>query len=172
MRLRKTLTALGIMMGMALVSYQGFAADATFPSDWKTWKPVTTAVSQIGGLPGCDADVSGLPPIYQETVATYCAIRPEGPGKAQVLVKPDSLDAYKTRSGKYAKGENFILHLSELKVLFVTGHQGGAPVYGVYTEDGKNITTPTGPLSTKTCITCHSGFTAFCNNGQCGRVMK
>ncbi|WP_454063841.1 hypothetical protein [Candidatus Nitrospira salsa] len=173
MRLTQRIIAMFVVMGMSLVPQLVFAgADTHFPADWKKWKPLNTVMSQVGGLPGCDADVSSLPAIYQETVATYCALRPEGPGKAQVLVKPASVDAYTARKGKYANGENFILHLKDLKVIFVTGHKGGTPIYGAYTEDGQDITAASGPLATKTCMTCHSGFTAFCSNGQCGRVIK
>ena len=62
------------------------------------------------------------------------------------------------------------VHLKDLKVLFVTAIKGGQPAYGVFTEDGKDIAAgdPSSPLATKTCVTCHTGYQAFCINGQCG----
>lgn len=146
------------------------ASAVKFPAGWKSWTSVSTPLTKIGALPGCDADVSALPPIYQETVATYCAVKPGGPGKVAVLVNPAVLDAYKTRSGKLKDGSNLILHLKDMKVLFVTAHKEGSPVYGVFTEDGKDITAPNGPLSAQTCTACHTGYQAFCVNGQCGRA--
>ncbi|SRR3989338_4897232 len=146
------------------------ASDASFPSDWQKWTSVSTTLTGIGALPDCNADVSKLPPIYQETVATYCGVRQGGPGKVAVLVNPAVMDAYKSRNGKFKDGSNMILHLKDMKVLFVTAHKGGSVAYGVFTEDGKDITANDGPLSAGTCKTCHTGYSAFCINGQCGKI--
>jgi hypothetical protein len=143
-----------------------------FPTDWKNWKKVTTPLSQIGALPGCDADVSSLPTIYQETVATYCAVKPGGPGKVSVLIKPDAMPAFNQRTGKFSDGAQMILHLEDLKVLFITGYNHGTPEYQVHLEDGKNITAKDGALSSQTCLTCHTGFQAFCINGQCATAIN
>jgi hypothetical protein len=113
-----------------------------------------------------------LPPIYQETVATYCNVKKGGPGKVKVLVSPSAGEAYKARTGKFKDGNNMILHLVDMKVLFVTAHVGGAAKYGVFTEDGKDIASASGPLATETCKTCHTGYAAFCVNGQCGKLAK
>jgi hypothetical protein len=144
-------------------------ADPAFPADWSKWTSVSTPLTKIGALPDCKADVKTLPPIYQETVATYCNVRVGGPGKVRVLVNPAALETYKSRNGKFADGGNLVLHLQDMKVLFVTSHKGGAPAYAVFTEDGKNITATQGPLSAATCQTCHSGYSAFCVGGQCGK---
>ena len=146
------------------------ASDVSFPSDWQKWTSVSTTLTGIGALPDCNADVSKLPPIYQETVATYCGVRQGGPGKVAILVNPAVMDAYKARNGKLKDGSNMILHLKDMKVLFVTAHKGGSAAYGVFTEDGKNITANDGPLSAGTCMTCHTGYSAFCVNGQCGKL--
>lgn len=157
-----------IVMGwLALVS-PAFAASGTpYPSDWKSWTSVSTALTGIGALPDCSADVSKLPPIYQKTVETYCSVKAGGPGKVAVLVKPSAMDAYTTRSGKFPDGTNMILHLKDMKVLFVTGHKGGNAIYGAFTEDGKDITAASGPLAAETCTTCHTGYQSFCKGGQC-----
>ncbi len=59
-----------------LVSVQA-AGETPFPTDWKSWTHVDTALTSIGALPGCEADVSALPAIYQKTVEDYCAVRPQ-----------------------------------------------------------------------------------------------
>lgn len=146
------------------------ASDASFPSDWQKWTSVSTTLTGIGALPDCNADVSTLPPIYQETVATYCGVRQGGPGKVAILVNPAVMDAYKARNGKFNDGTNMILHLKDMKVLFVTGYKGGSVVYGVFSEDGKDMTAKDGPLAASTCKNCHTGYAAFCVNGQCGKI--
>lgn len=147
-------------------------SEAQFPTGWQKWNSVSTTLTKIGALPGCEANVSTLPPIYQETVATYCNVRQGGPGKVAVLVNPAYKSGYAARNGKFAGGLAMILHLKDMKVLFVTGYKGGKAQYGVYTEDGKDIAADSGPLNAGTCRTCHTGYTSFCVNGQCGKVSK
>jgi hypothetical protein len=138
------------------------------PADWAKWPSVKTPLTEIGALPDCSADVSKLPPIYQETVKVYCGTRPGGPGKVAVLVRPEAMKSFTARDGKFPDGANLILHLKDMKALFVTTYMGGKPTYNVYTEDGKDATAPSGPLAAATCNTCHTGYQAFCKNGQCG----
>lgn len=156
------------LLSASWVQFASAAGETPFPADWKSWTSVTTTLTTIGALPGCDADVSSFPPIYQETVETYCPVRPEGPGAVAVLVKPDALASYKVRDGKLVEGSNMILHLKDLQLLFVTGHKNGAPAYAVFKEDGTDATGADGILSANTCRVCHTGYGAFCNNGQCG----
>ncbi len=158
-----------ITLGWLALATAAFAGSATpFPADWKSWTPMNTTLTGIGALPDCSADVSKLPPIYQKTVETYCAVKPGGPGKVGILVKPSVSADYAARSGKFADGSNMILHLKDMKVLLVSGHKNGAAVYGAFTEDGKDITAASGPLAAETCTTCHTGYQAFCKGGQCG----
>ncbi len=158
-----------ITLGWFVLTAAAFAGSATpFPADWKSWTSMNTTLTGIGALPDCAADVSKLPPIYQKTVETYCSVKPGGPGKVAVLVKPGTEANYAARNAKFADGSNMILHLKDMKVLFVTGHKGGKDVYGVFTEDGKDITAASGPLAAETCTTCHAGYQAFCKGGQCG----
>lgn len=142
---------------------------AELPADWAKWTVVKTPLMDAGGaLPGCDANVSSLPPIYQETVKTYCGVKPGGPGKVAILVRPEAMKSYAARDGKMPDGANMILHLKDIKAIFLTTHVGGKPSYSVHTEDGKDGTAPSGPLSAGTCLTCHTGYQSFCVNGQCG----
>lgn len=142
---------------------------ASLPPDWASWPAVKTPLMEAGGaLPACDANVSSLPPIYQETVKTYCGVKPGGPGKVAILVRPDAAKAYSARDGKFPDGANLILHLKDIKAIFLTTHSGGKPSYSVHTEDGKDVTAASGPLAASTCVTCHTGYQAFCVGGQCG----
>jgi len=166
--MKKSLLLLLSGMTLVLSTLSAYAADVPFPADWKKWTSVGTTLTHIGALPGCDADVSKLPPIYQKTVETYCGVKAGGPGKVAVLVNPAAMKSYEARDGKMPDGPNMILHLKDMKVLFVTAHQGGKPFYAVYTEDGKKATASSGPLAAETCMTCHTGYQAFCKNGQCG----
>ena len=145
------------------------ASETAFPADFKSYKSASTPLTHIGALPGCDADVSSLPKIYQETVSMYCNVKPGGPGKVDIIVKPSSMQAYKKRDGKYKDGDVLILWLKDIKALFVTEYKDGKPLYGVYSEDGKDISGAEGSgLSPVDCRTCHTGYGAFCLNGQCG----
>jgi len=146
------------------------ASETKFPADFKNFINVDTLLSKdVGALPGCDANVSSFPAIYQETVAQYCAVKPGGPGKVSIKVSKKSAAAYKKRTGKYADGDTFILHLEDLKVLFVTEYKGGKPMYGIWTESGVDAAGAKGSgLNPNDCRTCHTGYQAFCINGQCG----
>ncbi len=143
-------------------------SEAAFPSDWKSYHSVKTPLVTIGALPGCDADVSTLPAIYQETVATYCAIKPGGPGAVEVLVNKSAKSPYAKRDGNFPDGATTILHLKDLKVLFVTSYKGNKPLYSIYTEEGQDIAGKAGSgLNPNDCRKCHTGYGAFCINGQC-----
>ncbi len=154
-----------------VLSMSLFAGSETaFPASWKTFTSVNTPLMKAGGaLPGCDADVSTLPKVYQETVATYCAVKDGGPGAVEILVSPSALETYKVRDGKFKDGDTLILHLKELQVLFVTSYQGAKPLYGVYDESGKDVSSAEGSgLHPNDCRTCHTGYEAFGINGQMG----
>lgn len=158
-----------IILLVAMVTL-AFAAksEAPFPADWKSYESAKTPLATIGALPDCNADVSSLPEIYQETVSMYCAVKPGGPGAVAILVGPTAKDAFVKRDGKYPDGANLILHLIDLKVLFVTTYKDNKPLYSIYTEDGKDAAgAPNSGLSPFDCRTCHTGYSAFCLNGQC-----
>jgi hypothetical protein len=146
-------------------------SESSYPADWKSFESVTTPLTIIGALPDCNADVSSLPSIYQETVATYCAVKPGGPGAVAVLVNKKAKKSYTKRDGKLEDGSAMILHLKDLKLLFVTTYKNNKPLYSIYTEDGKDVSGATGSgLNPQDCRTCHTGYGAFCVNGQCGSL--
>ncbi|PHS57835.1 MAG: hypothetical protein COB17_05100 [Sulfurimonas sp.] len=160
-----------VLVFMAMVSVLMAGSESVFPSDWKSYEKVTTPLTIIGALPDCNADVSSLPPIYQETVATYCAIKPGGPGKIAILVNAKAKTSFVKRDGNYPDGAVMILHLIDLKVLFVTTYKANKPLYSIYTEDGTDAANKVGSgLNPVDCRTCHTGYGAFCLNGQCATL--
>jgi len=162
-----------ILLSVILTAITMFAAssEASFPSSWKSFSSVNTPLSGIGALPGCDADVSSLPAIYQETVAMYCAVKPGGPGAVSILASDAT--AFKNRSGTYNDDTFFILHLKDLKILFVTEWKSNKPLYGIYLENGTDAANVVGSgLNPQDCRTCHTGYGAFCSNGQCASETK
>ena len=157
-----------IILVLAFVSSVFAGSEAAYPTDWKSFESVSTPLTHIGALPDCNADVSSLPAIYQETVATYCAVKPGGPGAINVLVNAKAKVPFAKRDGKFPDGASMILHLKDLKVLFVTTYKGNKPLYSIYTEDGQDAANvPGSGLNPADCRTCHTGYGAFCLNGQC-----
>jgi len=157
-----------IILVVAMVATVFGSSESSFPADWKSYKNVTTPLSVIGALPDCNADVSALPVIYQETVATYCAVKPGGPGAVEILVNTSAETPFAKRTGSYPDDAVMILHLKDLKVLFVTTYKGNKPFYSIYTEDGQDAAGAEGSgLNPNDCRTCHTGYGAFCLNGQC-----
>lgn len=145
------------------------SAEGSFPADWQTWTKVNTPLVKVGAIPDCTANVSSLPPIYQETVATYCGVKAGGPGKVSVLVRPAAMDTYKKRQGGYADGINLLLHLEDMQLFFATDYKDGKPNYAVYKETGEQVKVAAGHvLSSEKCVECHTGYSAYCVAGQCG----
>lgn len=151
-----------------LISFSSFAEG--LPADWSKWISAKTPLMAIGALPDCEADVSSLPPIYQETVATYCSVKPGGPGKVNILIDPAVEKVYAARKGGYQDGVNLLLHLVDMKLLFATEHVGGQPKYRIFKETGEEVVIDQAghPLHADTCATCHTGYSAYCVEGQCG----
>ena len=155
-----------LTLSFAVTTIFAASSEASFPSNWKSFTSMSTPLSTIGALPDCNADVSALPAIYQETVSTYCAVKPGGPGAVEILAS--DVNAFKTRTGTYKDKTSYILHLKDLKVLFVTEWKNNKPLYGIWTEDGKDAANVVGSgLNPQDCRTCHTGYGAFCLNGQC-----
>ncbi|NOQ29901.1 MAG: hypothetical protein GQ570_02135 [Helicobacteraceae bacterium] len=161
-----------VILLTALVITAFAASETKFPANWKEFTVVNTTLADIGGaLPDCSADVSAFPAIYQETIATYCAVKPGGPGAVEIIVS--DVVAYTKRDGKTPNGVVEILHLKDLKLLFVTEWIAGKPMYGIFTEDGTDAANAVGTgLNPQDCRTCHTGYEAFCINGQCGKKTK
>lgn len=166
--MKKLLLSLLSIVTITFTTLSAHAETVPFPADWAKYTQMKTTLSGVSALPSCEADVALLPLIYQKVVETYCTLKQNGPGKVDVLVSPAGKASYEARDGKMPDGPNMILHFRDMKLLLVTAHQGGKPHYAVYTDDGRNVTTPSGPLSVEACETCHTGYQSFCKNGQCG----
>jgi len=148
------------------VTYMFGASEASFPANWNSFAKMNTPLASIGALPDCNADVSTLPAIYQETVAVYCAVKSDGPGAVEILASDAA--SFKARSGTYKDGTFYILHLKDLKLLFVTEWKGNKPLYGIYLENGTDASNALGSgLNPQDCRSCHTAYKAFCLNGQC-----
>jgi len=146
-------------------------SEVSYPVNWESFTKVNTPLSKIGMIPSCNADVSSLPDIYQETVSLYCAIKPEGPGEVEILVS--NLKSFKNRTGNNQDGTTFILHLKDLKLLFVTTWKNNKPLYGIYIEGGQDVSNSVASgLNPRDCRLCHTGYGAYCTNGQCGTLLK
>lgn len=157
------------LFALALPAMASAEGNTGFPSDWQTWTKASTPLVKVGAIPDCAADVSALPPIYQETVATYCSVKAGGPGKVSVLVRPSMFETYKKRQGGFADGTQLLLHLEEMQLFFATEFKGGQPSYAVYKETGEQVKVEAGHvLSSEKCVECHTGYSAYCVAGQCG----
>ena len=126
------------------------------------------------GICGFELDAADKDPgwarlLYQRTAATYCNVRPEGPGAVAVLISGPAMSAYMARTGNFPDGSQTALHLKDMGILMVTTYEEGRPVYQVFSEDGKDITAAEGPLAATTCSACHADADA-CVNGQCGML--
>lgn len=160
------LSALFVLV-FPLVSFA--ESTAGLPTDWQTWTKVNSPLVKVGAIPDCAADVSSLPPIYQETVATYCSVKPGGPGKVSVLVRPSMFDTYKKRQGGFSDGIQMLLHLEDMQLFFATEFKNGQPVYSVYKQTGELVKVEAGHvLASEKCMECHTGYSAYCVAGQCG----
>lgn len=162
-----------LLLSAVIISFSSlsvYADEVQFPADWAKWTKQKTKLSALNSLPSCDGEnvaVSQFPQVYQKVVELYCGLKANGPGRVDILVKPEVQKNYDARDGKFPDGANMILRFDAVKLLLVTAHQGGKPVYAVFTEAGEKVVT-TGPLAVETCQNCHTGFQAFCKNGQCG----
>ncbi len=114
----------------ATIIQAGVLPQADFPPGWSNWPVV-----KEGRIPAKGEPLNDLPPIVRETFKTYEWIN-DGQGSAYAIrFNPDKQD------GKdYGSGPTAVFHIKELGVLLVTGHlRGVASVYGVYTDNGKDI---------------------------------
>jgi len=168
--MKKVILLLVSVVIIAFSSASVYADDVPFPADWAKWNKQKTKLSALNALPSCDGEnaaVAQFPQIYQKVVETYCGLKANGPGRVDILVNPAAQKNYDARDGKMPDGVNMVLRFDAVKLLLVTAHQGGKPIYAVFTEAGEKVVTQ-GPLAVETCQACHTGYQSFCKNGQCG----
>ncbi len=140
-------------------------SESSFPKEWQNYESRETFLTSLKSIPKCDADISDLSPIYQEMVYTYCN---KGSGEISIFVSPNAKKSFTDREGVYPDGAQLILHLKDQKILFVTTYKNNKPFYSIYKEDGSDVSTATGTgFNPNDCRSCHTGYSAFCLNGQC-----
>ena len=154
------------MLVFIVISISLYAgSEASFPKEWQSFEKASTLLSKSAKIPNCDADISNLAPIYQEMIYTYCEI---GSGVVEILISPKAKQSFSRRDGKYPDGAELILHLKAIKTLFVTTFKDNKPFYSIYKEDGSDVSSSAGTgLNPNDCRSCHTGYSAFCLNGQC-----
>lgn len=163
MKALMSLTAAVLAVGFAANVHA--ASDAEFPKGWDSW-PVT----HTGVIPGSsEAIPANAPPIVKETVKTYNWVQDGKGSKYNVRVNPAQNGPYKARSGKFSDGSTAVLDLVDIKVLLVTEHLLGEPMYGAYTYDGKEISGAHPSLAPQACKTCHTGYGEACVVGVCSK---
>jgi len=163
--MKKILMALMVILPLHLFAMQV----ADYPADWKSYSKVNTKLAQMGFLPDCKASKAGLDEIFAETVNTYCGVAEKGPGRVEVLV--NNITEFENKNGKYSNNTNFILHLIDMKLLFVTSYADGKIRYGVYTEEGKMVKGKRkSGLHPRDCRSCHNLYKDDCYYGQCGNL--
>jgi hypothetical protein len=140
-------------------------SDAAFPKDWASWP-----IQHSSAIPGSSTPIpTNVPPIVQETIKTYNWVQDGKGSKYNVRVNPTQMSGYKAHNGKFQDGPTAVLELTDIKVLLVTEHLLGGPVYGAYSYDGKEISGAHPSLSPKKCQACHTGYGEACVNGACSK---
>lgn len=139
--------------------------ESSFPKEWRSYEASNRLSTTLKSIPKCDADISNLAPIYQEMIYTYCE---KGNGDVSIFTTPNAREAFISRDGVYPDGAQLVLHLKKMKTLFVTTYKDNKPFYSIYKENGSEISSPTGTgFNPNDCRSCHTGYSAFCLNGQC-----
>lgn len=137
-------------------------SDAEYPANWREWVKVKETF-----IPGADTPLpADLPPVYVETIKTYNWLNKGKGTRLDIYVNPKALDAF-AKHGPYDDGVTVVGVFEDAKVLLVTQHLLGEPLYGVYDFSGKDVAAKHETLAPSVCIGCHSGYSDTCGNGTC-----
>jgi len=136
-------------LAFVLSSSPSLAADPY----WAKW----TQTIKLDMFPTCGVNVLGAggDDVLQETVDTYCGVKPGG---YQGYVNPKVMDIYKKKGKKYPDGKLAVLEFKQIGVAFTTDIVNGKPVYGVVKiADGTSAASneKNHPLNPEVCATCH-----------------
>ncbi|MBI5874469.1 MAG: hypothetical protein HZB81_01235 [Deltaproteobacteria bacterium] len=158
------LSALAAVMILAVMTGSSFAAEKKgakaaasaekAPANyWDKW----TKTISLDIFPDCGINVLGAggDDVLQQTVDTYCAVKPGG---YIGYVNPKVMDIYKKKGNKYPDGKLAVLVFKKIGAAFTTDIVNGQPVYDVVAiADGKSIASKEAkhPLNPATCATCH-----------------
>ena len=148
-----------LLLTIGLVQSLYAESDASFPDDWESW-----TVFSEGAIPGSAVPVGDdLPAIVAETFKTYNWVNEGHGSEYELRFNPEK----KGQKPNFDDGGTAVLNLTDIKVLLVTEHFLGDPVYGAFTYDGKDISDAHPSLSVDACVACHTGYGEACVNGIC-----
>lgn len=133
---------------------------APFPIGWDTWP-----IHHTGAIPPKGTAIPvDLPEAFQSTFRAYNWVN-EGNGAAyniRMATRVIGLDR-----NALPDGSTGVLELPALKVLLVTEHRGGKPIYGAYAYDGTDVSGLHPSLAAKFCNACHASYKEICVASVC-----
>ncbi len=133
---------------------------AEFPSGWETWPIHHTGVIPPKGT----AIPEDLHQAFQSTFRAYNWLN-DGKGAAyRVRMATPIIGAERT---SVPDGPTGVLEVPALKILLVTEHRDGKPVYGAYAFDGTDLSNAHPTVAAKFCNACHESYPDVCVNGIC-----
>lgn len=150
------------------VAFLAFTAEVAVAGNyWDNW-PKGQAK---GAVPPCGTQVVplGFDDILQDTVDTYCALKP---GLYTSYINPNAMNVYQTKGSNYPDGKTAILEFKDIGVAFATDFKNGKPVYDVIIiETGKSAASNEAehPLNPATCAACHISYDNLCPGWVCGK---
>lgn len=133
---------------------------AKFPSGWESWP-----VHHTGAIPPKGAVIpKDLHEAFQSTFRAYNWLN-DGKGAAYTVRMAPSIIAIDRNV--LPDGLTGVLEITALKILLVTEHRGGKPVYGAYAFDGTDLSNAHPTVAAKFCNACHDSYRDVCVNGVC-----
>jgi hypothetical protein len=133
---------------------------AQFPTGWDGWP-----IHHAGTIPPKGTPIPvDLPEAFQATFRAYNWVN-DGKGalyNIRMATRIIGLDREALPDG--ATG---VLELPELKVLLVTEHRDGKPLYGAYAYDGTDVSGLHPSLAAKFCNACHAPYKKIYVAGVC-----
>jgi hypothetical protein len=152
----------GLMLCVAMFASNGVRAEsvAAFPTGWESWP-----IHHTGTIPPKGVAIPvDLPEAFQSTFRAYNWVN-DGKGAAYNIRMATSIIGIERTA--LPDGPTGVLEIPAMKVLLVTEHRGGKPVYGAYSYDGADVSSAHPTISAKFCNACHISYPEVCVNGVC-----
>lgn len=152
----------GIIFAVLMFASSAGRADsvAAFPTGWETWP-----VHHTGAIPPKGTVVpTDLHEAFQSTFRAYNWLN-EGKGAAYNIRMATPIIGIERNA--LPDGLTGVLELPAQKILLVTEHRGGKPVYGAYGYDGTDLSGAHPTVAAKFCNACHASYPDVCVNGVC-----
>jgi hypothetical protein len=146
---------------MMIVSVSARAESvAGFPTGWESWP-----IHHTGTIPPKGTVVPvDLPEAFQSTFRAYNWVN-EGGGAAYNVRMATPVIGIERNA--LPDGLTGVLEIPVMKILLVTEHREGKPVYGAYGYDGADLSGAHPTVSAKFCNACHESYPKVCVNGVC-----